>query len=155
DGDRSDGARRGPAEGDPRRLVARRAVVLPLGGALVAGAGAGGVEHGLSRATGAVMRRIAWGGGFVLLLALGLAFGLWLGSKRTPSVVTGPSEEEWLARLRSDDPDEGTRAWQQLAEQGEAGLPILFAARKDADVRVYRRAALGLVKVGGPAVPGL
>lgn len=106
------------------------------------------------------MKRIAWGVGFVVLMAAGLCLGLWLGRYRTPDVpgeptVGGSTEEAWLERLRSADVDEGTKAWQGLADLGEQGLPILLKARKDSDVRAHRRAALGLVKVGAPAVPGL
>src|SRR5262249_2404513 len=42
-----------------------------------------------------------------------------------------------------------------LADLGEEGLPVLLTARKDEDLRVSRRAAAALVRVGEPAVPAL
>lgn len=105
------------------------------------------------------MKHFLWVTAGVLLLSLaagaGVALRHWLPRTPRAETVGGLTRQAWMERLRSEDIEEGTRAWQALAELGEAGVPILLEARKDSDIRAHRRAALGLIKLGAPAVPGL
>jgi HEAT repeat protein len=91
-----------------------------------------------------------------LAVLLGLSYVLWL-RWRTPreSLIGARTEAGWLTDLRSPDASVGARAADELAGLGDVGLPVLMAARKDADLRAHRQAVRGLVKLGSKAAPAL
>jgi HEAT repeat protein len=95
------------------------------------------------------------------LIGLGVLVGLavllwlrWRGAAGEPLIGT-KTEAQWLAELRSSDTEAGARAALALADLGDAGLPVLLAARKDADLRVHRQAVRGLILLGARAAPAL
>ncbi len=108
------------------------------------------------------MRKTAWQLVAVALLSAGLtAAGVWgyraWQRSRAPKepLIGNKARAQWLEALNSDSPEEGRAAAHALADLGEPGLAVLLEARTSPDLRVHRRAVAGLVRVGGPAAPGL
>jgi HEAT repeat protein len=108
---------------------------------------------------GTLMKRTWFFRVAMLLLLSGVGVGGYLAwrhwRKPREPLIGSKTKEAWLADLRSPDPVLGREAALALADLGEAGLSLLLEARKDADLRVHRRAVTGLVRLGAKAAPGL
>jgi HEAT repeat protein len=87
---------------------------------------------------------------------LGLGYWAWQRYYRPPlPTYEGKTLEEWIHDL--DDPDyvKSDRAADILEKVGEMATPSLLAARRRGDIRLYRRCAAVLVRIGTPAAKGL
>ncbi len=94
--------------------------------------------------------------GLLALPMLGLAYWAW-DRHRHPSVPTyeGRTLAQWIDDLNDPDYPVSDRAADALAHAGGDAVPVLLEARGKADIRLHRRAAAVLVRIGAPAAPGL
>jgi HEAT repeat protein len=94
--------------------------------------------------------------GLLLLAVLGLVYWAWH-RYHHPSAPTyeGKTLAQWITDL--NDPDYGVsdRAADVLVGAGGAAVPSLLEARTADDMRLHRRVAAVLVRIGAPAAPGL
>src|SRR4051794_30216693 len=101
------------------------------------------------------MRRLLWlAVGLALLAAVGGAYFLRERLLGGEARIGGRTEAQWLEALRSSEA-RGSEAVDALVALGDAGLPVLLAARKDGDLRAHRRAVGGLVRLGAVSAAAL
>jgi HEAT repeat protein len=95
-------------------------------------------------------------GALLAVTLLGLGYWAWQ-RYHHPAVPTyeGKTLPQWMAEL--DDPDYATsdRAADALEHLGDKAVPAVLDARENGDIRLHRRAAAVLVRIGAPAAPGL
>jgi HEAT repeat protein len=94
--------------------------------------------------------------GLLALPLLGLVYWAW-DRHRRPSVPTyeGKALAEWVADLNDLEYLVSDRAAEALAHAGADAVPVLLEAREKGEIRLHRRAAAVLVRIGAPAAPGL
>lgn len=95
-------------------------------------------------------------GGLLALALLGLSYWGWQRHHRPAApIYEGKTLDQWLADLDDPDYQVSDRAANVFAQAGGASVPILLDARERGDIRLHRRAAAVLVRIGAPAAPGL
>jgi HEAT repeat protein len=93
----------------------------------------------------------------LLALALGMVGYLAWHRYQRPSLRTykGKTLDQWVADLDDLDYRVSARAADVLAEAGVESVPIVLDAFLQGDLRLHRRAAAVLLRLGAPAAPGL
>ncbi|HTU93994.1 MAG TPA: HEAT repeat domain-containing protein [Gemmataceae bacterium] len=95
-------------------------------------------------------------GGLLALALLGAGYFAWQRyHPPAPRTYEGKTLDQWIEDL--DDPNYQTsrRAADVLADAGAESVPVLLDACQQGEIRLHRRAAAVLVRIGGPAAPAL
>ncbi len=101
-------------------------------------------------------RAVLFQGGLLVLALLGLGYIAW--QRYHPPVqptYEGKTLDQWIADLGDPDYPVSDHAADVLADAGVQAVPVLVEACGQEDIRLHRRAAAVLIRIGTPAASGV